>query len=933
MWPLRGDFTDAVQNPDTCFVDPFLRECDVERYGPARKPKPRGGAFATVFKLEHPTGRNVALRVFDGQALTSEKEQRLIQISAHLSSLGAKRPDYLMEFEYLREGILVKGGYYPTLKMEFVDGVPLGNWYQSKMAAKDFAAVKAMAEKWQKLVIGLRSLSIAHGDLQHGNVMVRRNDTPVLVDYDGMCVPGLVATPPLPCFEFGLPGYVHPGRSAEGLHYNLDHFPAWIILIALRASAADPALYRRFVEDVENENMLFCPTDISDPGGSKLWPELLKSPDPEVKAWAADLRASIDKPFNRIPPFQTDPNAALTEVCSATPTDWEAIQAEADRLTTGGKPLPNSLHPNVLSKVATAKKKVASRAALRAAFAAAKQSGDPRGIAAAFDPAVYTDWAKHEGFVKQITRAIAAGKLLTELEAAAKASPDGKALLAAWDRTRSELEDWSAAQNLGKQAESWRARIEAADYYLAILTSPSTSESAIASAWNKVAAAGTPHPSLSAAQQERGRQAPARAARLADLKKIPFTPPGEKNDQRLISLWDEALLGKCSEAASYPARVAEAKTRLAALAKVVEAVRRAEAGAAPEAAIVAAAAGIPQDYEYELRTRVARSREGEEKFTGIKNLLDQAKPSDMALAAEWEKFKTQFPNHVPLLDAARRERCEQSLRRRNFLRAFDQVVKQFKDPWEQDREISAIWTLEVKKEMAGSAEMDKIGPRIKLALVRLKSWERLEEVLRIQDIANVKAAFAPPLLSKFASYPPVAAVRPQVDELIRLADWLDDLRQKLEKGKQSPGLPITPHDFDNLRRYGDRLDAKTREDVLQVLRQRLWPEVRLAASSAPPQVMPGPVPMAKVRWTWNGAELVSWFEVATAPGPLTDPSAAARDRISRCRPADHAREGGGRLVVLGPGGSATITIWPVLDLGWSALTGPPIHIGPVRSGR
>jgi hypothetical protein len=936
MWPLRGDFTDAVQNPTTCFRDPFLLECDVERYGPANKPKPRGGAFATVFKFIHPDGRTVALRVFDGQALTSEKEERLIHISSHIRSLGAKRPDYLMEFDYQREGILVKGAYYPTLKMEFVDGVPLGNWYQARMAAKDLPAIKAMAANWQKLVVGLRSLQIAHGDLQHGNVMVRKhNNAPVLVDYDGMCVPGLMTNPPLTCLEFGLPGYVHPARSAEGLHLNLDHFPAWIILIALRASAADPMLYRKFVEETENENMLFSPSDISDPASSKLWPELLKCADPEVRAWAADLRASIDKPFSQIPPFQTDPLATLTELCNTTPPDWEAIQVEADRITQGGKPLPNSTHPNVMAKVATARKKVACRTVDRAEFGAAQTAGDPRQIKS-FDAAVYADWPKHEGFVKQMSAAIAQGKLLTELETASKSSADGKALLAAWDKTKNDLTKWSLAQKYGNQAEAWRARIEAANMFTAIVGSPSTSESAIASSWARVVAAGQPHPSITPVLQERGKQAAARAAKLQTLKRIPAppAPPTEKYDQELIALWDEPLLGKCPEASEYPARVAAAKLRLAALSKVIDAVKKAEAGSGPEAAIVAAAAALPGNYEYELRARVGRAREGEAQFAGIKNLLDQPKPSDLSLASEWEKFKSQFPKHVPLLEPARRARCELALKRRTFVLEFDRLVKSVKDAWQLDREIAELWQ-PAKKDMEGSAEMEleKRGARIKLALVRLKSWERLEQVLRAQDIGNIRAAFSPPQLTRFATYPPVAAVRPQIDELIRLADWLDDLKAKLDQAKRTTGLPITPTDLENLKRYGERLDAGMREAVLEVLRLRLWPAVRLAPSTSPPQLIPGPVPMAKVRWTWTGAELVSWFEVAAAPGPLLEPAAAARDRISRCRPADHAREGGGRLVVLGPGGSATISIWPVLDLGWTTLTGPPIHIGPIRSGR
>ena len=146
-------------------------------------------------------------------------------------------------------------------------------------------------------------------------------------------------------------------------------------------------------------------------------------------------------------------------------------------------------------------------------------------------------------------------------------------------------------------------------------------------------------------------------------------------------------------------------------------------------------------------------------------------------------------------------------------------------------------------------------------------------------------------------------------------------------------MPLTAEDLENLRRHGSKLETKTRDAVTALLRKRLWPAIKLTPSSSPPQITPGPLPMAKVKWTWNGPDLVSWFEVATASGPLTDPTKAARDRISKCRPADHAREGGGKLIVLGPGPNVTVTIWPALDLGWETIVGPPIHVGPIRVGR
>lgn len=934
MWPSLGDFCDAIQNPKACFLDPHLRECEVERKGPAKTPWVRSGAFAGVFKLEHPSGRATAVRVFAPQRLDPEKEERLIQIASHLSGLGAKRPSFLVDYRYEAQGIRIKGDVYPIQTMDWVKGITLGNWYQARMRAKDVSAIKAMAAHWQKLVLGLRAVQIAHGDLQHGNVMVRDDNTPVLVDYDGMCVPGLVDDPPRPCFEFGLKGYVHPARESEGLGPNLDHFPAWVILIALRASAAEPGLFRRFVDEPENENMLFSPADMANPATSKLWPELLKCPDSEVRAWAAELRASLDRPFALIPPFQTDPFSTLVELCAAPVPNWEAIQVEADRITTGGKVLPATLASALHSKVATARKKVASRTALQTALKTARDTGDPRPVVAVFDPSIYADWPKHEGLVKQATRVIARGKLLTDLESAARTSTDGRLLLTLWDRTKDELADCPLAQEYGEKAEAWRSRIEAADEFLAAFAVPSQTESVLADAWNKVTSVGQPHPSLTATHRERGVKAVARAPRLVELRSIPAppAPPTEQNDWQLIRLWDEALFKGCQEAAAFPARVAAAKARLAAVAKVTEAVRLADAGTGPETAVVAAAASLPANYTYDLRNRVALAREGEEQLAGLKNILNGPTPSDVAIAGEWEKVQRKHPKHAALLDPARRALCERAVRRRKTLRDLDEAINGTTNAYEQDRILLTVWAAG-RAEMKGSTDVARLSDRIKLALTRTRAWEALDKAVRSQDLANIRAAYSPPDLPKFAQYPPVALARPQIEDLIRLATWLDDLRVKLENASQATGLLLTSEDLENLKRHGAKLEPATREAVMHLLRTRLWPAIKVTPAAAPPQITPGPLPMAKVRWTWNGPDLVSWFDVATAPGPLTDPSAAARDRISRCRPADHAREGGGKLVVLGSGSSVTVTIWPVLDLGWATLSGPPVHIGPIRGGR
>ena len=555
-------------------------------------------------------------------------------------------------------------------------------------------------------------------------------------------------------------------------------------------------------------------------------------------------------------------------------------------------------------------------------------------MAAVFDETIYTDWPKHEGLVKQAERAVRRGKLLTELESAARTTTDGRALVATWDRTKVELADCPLAQTCGVQAEAWRGPIQAADEFLRVFDSPSPTEATLAAAWTKVVTTGQPHSSLTATHKERGKKAVARVARLRELQKVPAppAPPTEQDDRQLDKLWDEPLLGGWPEAKAYPPRVTAARARLTVLAKVAEAVQKAEQGTGSVATLVAAAAPLPANYTYDLRNRVALAQLAGEIVDALQKMLRDPTSSDVAIATEWDKVQRDYPKHASLLDTTERARCELAVRRRKALQELDQALKGPSNAHEQDKKLLTIWQAH-RAELKGSVDVSSLADRIKLALARIRAWEALDKAFRGQDLAGIRAAYSPPDIPNFSQYPPVAAIRPQIEEFTRISDWLEDLRRKLERASKASGLILSTGDLENLKQYGAKLDTTTREAVLRLLRKQLWAAIKVTPSSTPPKVTQEALPKAQVRWTWNGPAWVSWFEVATAPGPLADPSMAARDRISKCRPIDHAREGGGKSVILGEGKTVVVTIWPVLDLGWATLTGPPVHFGPIRTGR
>ena len=153
------------------------------------------------------------------------------------------------------------------------------------------------AARWLDLVAELEAAEIAHGDLQHANVMVTPDGQLKLVDYDGMCVPSLAGRRNL---EVGVEPYQHPHRDQETLlSPSLDRFSAMVIYVALRALAADPGLWRTFVDEPEHDKLLFRKEDFQSPQSSPLLRELGRSSVQDVADLAEQLveltRMEIDQ--------------------------------------------------------------------------------------------------------------------------------------------------------------------------------------------------------------------------------------------------------------------------------------------------------------------------------------------------------------------------------------------------------------------------------------------------------------------------------------------------------------------------------------------------------------------------------------------------------------------------------------------------------------
>lgn len=288
-WPTHTDYQDAIQNPLSCFQEPDLKAGTItsDMLG---LPKVMSGNFASVYELQTAKGKS-AIRCFVRQVFG--QQGRYARLGEYLANVHL---DSLVQFEFLQKGILVHGEWYPIIRMEWVSGLQLNSYVDTHAGEPD--TLKKLAADWRVMMRGLQQSKIAHGDLQHGNVMVTQDGQLRLVDYDGMYCPsfGRGKSP-----ELGHANFQHPRRAPDYYEERLDNFAALVVHTSLLALAAEPALWDAFYT---GDNLLFSAEDFKNTHQSNLFKRLKENPDLKVRLLADLLRECCIAPIQATPWYE-----------------------------------------------------------------------------------------------------------------------------------------------------------------------------------------------------------------------------------------------------------------------------------------------------------------------------------------------------------------------------------------------------------------------------------------------------------------------------------------------------------------------------------------------------------------------------------------------------------------------------------------------------
>jgi eukaryotic-like serine/threonine-protein kinase len=340
QFPSKDDYLKAVQHHES-FPDADLRRAEFLRDPLWKVPRPAAGASAVVFKARV-DGDLQALRFF----LRAEASTQ-----AHYDALGAhvsrhRLQDCVAAARWIDAGIKISGRTWPAVRMQWISGHTLYRHVEQLVYHGDTAALNRLATAWLTLVQRLQSAQFAHGDLQHGNVLVDERGALRLVDLDCTWIDAFAGqTPPT---ETGHPNY-QPEHRPWGRW--MDTFPGLVVYASLLALSAEPRAW-----DALNtgDNLVFTRDDFVPPFRTEAWQRLAAIGNPELRRVMTAIQqlcragvgagGSVDDVLRPVP--GPGPQAPGPKVVMPRPRPrpwWEETRARAG--TAGARPSAGPSRP------------------------------------------------------------------------------------------------------------------------------------------------------------------------------------------------------------------------------------------------------------------------------------------------------------------------------------------------------------------------------------------------------------------------------------------------------------------------------------------------------------------------------------------------------------------------------------------------------------
>ena len=256
------------------------------------RPVKYSGGFCVVFPYEA-RGRKYAIRCWHTPVDSSLEYFQTISAKIQRFNLP-----YFVDYKYCSDGILTTRGLQPIILMDWIDAVPLKKYLAENLG--NTSALDSLASSFLTMTEALHEQGISHGDMQHGNIMVKHDGSIVLVDYDSLYVIGMDGVPD---DIKGLPGFQHPARMRQRYRSTYsDFFSELVIYTSIKALALHPGLWNK-LRMGESDTLLLSSADIQSGGTSDIF-RMLEG-DRDLRLLGRGIKDALrQQSLDRIVPLQ-----------------------------------------------------------------------------------------------------------------------------------------------------------------------------------------------------------------------------------------------------------------------------------------------------------------------------------------------------------------------------------------------------------------------------------------------------------------------------------------------------------------------------------------------------------------------------------------------------------------------------------------------------
>lgn len=274
-YPLISEYRDAIISAEDNFNELSSLRPVLDDYG---NPVMSSGNFAAVFKMKDKNdGKLYAVKCF-----IKDQEGRAESYQKIADELETVSSSYIVPLRYLEKELFVDTAHcqeeeFPIVVMEWVEGETLDAYLTRNL--QDKYELEMLSYRFNRMAGWLLAQSFAHGDLKPDNILVRKDGSLVLVDYDGMFVPSMKGEN---AREMGSPDYRHPLRNDTDFNEHIDDFAISVIALSLKAISLKPALIG--TSTISN-TLLFSQTDYRNSSRSSIVKEIVRiEGDPDLGA-------------------------------------------------------------------------------------------------------------------------------------------------------------------------------------------------------------------------------------------------------------------------------------------------------------------------------------------------------------------------------------------------------------------------------------------------------------------------------------------------------------------------------------------------------------------------------------------------------------------------------------------------------------------------